>query len=315
MSQGYLSWARLTLPAAPLAITAAQGHAGSPFVTVSVGLTGNSGTSALGAFGVGSPRRGYLSWAQLTIPTGSGTSVALTGQAGSGGYGSLTGGGTRGYLSWARLTLPPASSVALIGDAATGAIGSLSRVTGTVQALTGVGGTGSAGSIAQGRAGILSGIPAFGSAGTLTANDENFGFIGILVPSNTEGLSGYLLTGLVGSFGVLVNGGVQVQLVGLSSTIGIGALSKTSLVAFSGAGGSASAGVMSSNSSLALTGQSALASQSTFFLGQVMLSGQSATAQTGTFTLLGASWAPVLPGGSIWTEVTPVTSSWTNVNN
>lgn len=315
MSRAYLSWAQLSLPTISLAVTAGQGRITAPTPTLSVQLTGQSGAGAVGAFGVGAPTRAYLSWVQLTLPASTGASAALIGQHGTGAAGSLLAQNKRVYLSWAQLQIPTATNITLLGQVGTGAIGSLANALGTVQALTGVSGTSAAGSVAKGSYGGLSGVQATLSAGSLTPGDENYGLAGILTPVNSESLASQSATGAVGVLAVLVDGAIQVQLIGQAGLGAAGSFSFTAgTAAIAGVAGTGAAGLESTTVSVMLTGQSGTGAISTLFQGTVQLQGLSATGEIGALGA-GSSWVDVTPNTDIWTPVAPANSSWTKTIN
>lgn len=159
-------WCAVTMALAPAA------------EAVSVGISGNAGTSGLGSL------------AAAVV-------IALSGVAGTGAVG----------------TLAPSASTAIVGNAATGAVGTVTPSTSYSVALAGNGGTGAVGSLGATVSRVLSGNAGTGSPGTFgvtvsraLSGNAGTGAVGTLVPTagSSVALSGNAGTGAAGSLGVTV---------------------------------------------------------------------------------------------------------------
>lgn len=181
---------------------------------VTVGLTGVSGTSAVGTVGVSHDQA--LTGVAGTSAVGTvvpNTSKALTGNAGTSAVGSVT----------------PSTAVALTGVAGTAAAGNVSTGSDVVVGLTGVGATAAVGTLAPSTSVALTGNAGTGQIGTLAPDHAqaltgNAGTtaVGSVSPSTAVALTGNQATAQVGNVGV--QGDVTVALTGVQATAQVGSL-------------------------------------------------------------------------------------------
>ena len=143
---------------------------------ITIALTGNAATGAVGSFGVGErsfPITGNLATGAVgTLGKTSLVAKALTGNAGTGAVGTMSNAGwskavTGNSATGAVGTLGPVIAPPFTGNQATGAVGTLTMAE-RVQALAGVAGTGAAGTVVAGITQPITGNLATGSVDSLS---------------------------------------------------------------------------------------------------------------------------------------------------
>jgi hypothetical protein len=179
-------------------------------------------------------------------------------------------------------------TVGLTGVAGTGAAGSFSPA--TSKAITGNAGTGAAGTLAQGTTRALTGVAGAGAAGTLAtgttaalSGNVGTGAAGTIVastgsPDVTVGLTGVSGTGGAGSVAV----GVAKGLTGNSATGAVGTLGLSRAQALTGVAGTGASGALATALSKALTGAAGTGSSGSLSLAtSKALTGVAATGSVG----------------------------------
>lgn len=265
---------------------------------------------------------------QFTLHAAS-SSVALSGQAGTGSAGVLA----------------ATASFGLTGQAATGSAGSF----GFGQALAGAQATGAIGTLGVSDSIALTGKAATGTAGTLIPT-ASFALTGVAAAGSdgTLAVSASIpLTGVAatGSIGALSSGGtVTLALTGIGATGSVGTLAPTLSLALTGKVATGSAGVLAVSAACGLTGVSATGSagafsvpfvvaltgvQATGLIGQPVVSttatqaltGILATISLGGLTVFGwapdpsnpETWTPTGPTDPGWSQTSPTGESWATV--
>jgi hypothetical protein len=246
---------------------------------VSVGITGEAGTSGVGSFAaavvialsgvVGTADAGTLT------PATSGVSIEISGEAATGAVGSFAlqvsavlsgnaGMGSPGTITvgvsrsitgnaatGARGSLAPTVSTALSGQAGTGAVGTLTATAGFNVAISGESATGAAGSVGAGVSRALTGETATGAVGTLAptsgvnvalTGNPSTGAAGNLGAGVSTVLAGQVGTSAVGT--VIPSSGFIAAISGNGATGGMGSLAASVAVALDGNGAAGAVGTM-----------------------------------------------------------------------
>lgn len=212
---------------------------------VTAALTGVAGT---GGFGTVAPS----------------TSKALTGNAGTGSVGAVSPAASKALTGNAGTsgtgTVSPSVTIALTGNQATGAVGSVSAGSDATAALTGVVGTGSVGSVSPAVSKALTGNAGTGGVGTAVPSTSkgvtgNAGTssVGSVAPAASAGLTGSAGTGSVGSVGP----SVTIALSGVSATGAVGTVAPVTggvIQALTGVDGTGQAGSVGIDVVIGITG-------------------------------------------------------------
>lgn len=182
----------------------------------------------------------------------------------------------------------PDVTVALTGVSGTGSAGTVTPS--TTVAVTGNAGTGAAGTVTPAASLALSGVAGTSAAGSVT-------------PSTTVGLTGVSGTGAVGS--VSTGGDVTVALIGVQGTSAAGTLTPGTTVATTGNAGAGAVGTLAPSTSIGLTGNSATGAVGDVTAGAtgdvtVALTGVGAVSQVGSITASGGTTADVFSGGFVF---------------
>lgn len=228
---------------------------------------------------------GPLLNAAATAAAATGSSVALSGNAGTGAVGSLG----------------KAVSLAISGNAGTGAVGSFGLAVST--ALSGEVGTGAIGSLGLAISVALSGNSATGSVGTLAlsspalAGNAATGSVGSLGLAVGTSLAGEAATGAVGSVGVAA----AITLSGNVGTGAVGSLGLAAAISITGNAGTGAVGSLGLTGGVALTGNAGTGSVGSMGLAvAVALSGNAGTGSVGSLSLTGGNLSVTWTGEDDW---------------
>lgn len=173
---------------------------------------------------------------------------------------------------------------------------------GASAALTGVTGTGAAGTAGPANSLPLTGTAATGAVGTAVAGQSKAitgnagtGSVGSIALSTVIALTGVAATGSVGT--VTTSAGATAALTGSAGTGSPGTVSAGVSVALTGASAAGAAGTLSAGASKALSGNAATASVGTLLPAfSVALTGANATGSVGTIAVSGAPITVALSG-------------------
>lgn len=196
-----------------------------PVAAVSVALTGEAGTGAVGSFGAtisvalnstGASATGAVGTLAPTITVAlNSTGASATGAVGSVGTAvsysvALTGEAATGAVG----SLVPSFSIALTGEAGTGAVGTVTAAVQYTVAITGETATGSVGDLSKLVSLVLTGETGTGTVGTLSPSasisingNEVTGALGTLAVSISVAISNNVALGDVGTVVPSVGGG------------------------------------------------------------------------------------------------------------
>lgn len=190
-------------------------------------------------------------------------------------FDSTTSGGATGIVTYKATGGSPDVTLALTGVSGTGSAGTSKAA--IDKALTGNSATGSVGTVLATRTVPLTGVTGTGSVGTVS-------------PNQTIALTGVTGTGSVGT--VSAGGDVTLALTGVTGTGSVGTVKPTLAIALTGVSGTGIAGTVTPSLALPLTGVSGTGSVGTVSPANVVpLTGVTGTGSVGTVTASGAGTA------------------------